>query len=95
MDSEVIGVGESQCPSAAAVYGIRWKNGNGRDRKMVMGPASIKLDDARNVARQRLSEVAAERAARCTSERTAQAVSLRVRAKLIWESHTTKAVQNV
>ncbi len=59
MDSEVIGFGIRQRPNAGPVYSMRWKDKNSRDRKMKIGPvAGVELEAARNIARQRLGEIA-------------------------------------
>jgi integrase len=58
MDSEVSGLGVRQRPNGKPTYALRWKDKNGRDRKMTLSPISVELEAIRSVARQRLGEIA-------------------------------------
>ena len=58
MDSEVSGFGVRVRSSGRAVYGIRYKDRHGKDRKITLGDIKVmRLDLARETALQRLAEV--------------------------------------
>ena len=58
MDSEVAGLGVRVRSSGRAVYGIRYKDRHGKDRKITLGDTkAMRLDLARETALERLAEV--------------------------------------
>ena len=58
MDSEVSGLGVRVRSSGRAVYGIRYKDRHGKDRKITLGDTkAMRLDLARETALERLAEV--------------------------------------
>jgi integrase len=58
-DTELKGFGVRKMPSGVAAFLIRYRNGRGRDRKMVLGRVGVLTpDEARALARDRLADVA-------------------------------------
>ena len=58
MDSDVIGLGVRIRPNAKPTYVLRWVDPRGRTKKLTICYASVPLVDARNIASQRLGEIA-------------------------------------